>query len=245
MENLLQVNNLSVKIGGKEIIKDLNLNIELGKVYAIMGPNGCGKSSLACTIMGDPRYEVKSGEIKFMGKSLKNTDACARAKIGIFLAFQDPCEIEGATVFTVLKNLYMAKSKKLVTISRFSEVLFEKMDLLKIDREFAYRDLNCGFSGGQKKKLEILQMLLLEPKLVILDEIDSGLDIDALKDVSQAILKLKKDLPDIGILIITHYQRILKYIKPDFVHIMRDGKIIKSGDYALVNEIESCGYGGE
>lgn len=246
MEKLLDIKDLCVfinnKIESKEIIKNLNLCVNLGQIHAIMGPNGSGKSSLAYTIMGHPNYIIKSGDIFFLGKNINNLFPDKIAKMGIFLAFQDPCEIPGATVFSILKELYVAKSKKLVTVSTFSDILFKKMDILGLAHDFAARDLNLGFSGGEKKKFEILQMLVLQPKLVILDEIDSGLDVDALKVVATGILEAKKEDPDMGILIITHYQRILKYINPDFVHIMQDGKIIKSGDFSLVNEIELHGY---
>lgn len=242
MEKLLKINDLCVLIDGKEIIKNLSLCIDAGQIHAIMGPNGSGKSSLAYVIMGHTSYFIKSGEIKFCDKNINNLSADKRAKLGIFLAFQDPCEIPGATVFSVLKELYVAKSKKLVTLVSFSAILFKKMDLLGINHDFAYRDLNAGFSGGEKKKFEILQMLVLQPKFVILDEIDSGLDIDALKIVATGILEAKKENPDISILLITHYQRILKYIIPDFVHIMQNGEIKKSGDLSLVQDIELYGY---
>lgn len=247
IKKVLQVNNLCVSINNiissKDIIKNLNLCIDAGQVHVIMGPNGSGKSSLAYSIMGGPNYYIKSGQIKFLDKNIITLSPDSRARLGIFLAFQDPCEIEGATVFSILKQLYMAKSSKLVTISKFSEFLFEKMDILKISHDFACRDLNVGFSGGEKKKFEILQMLILQPKLVILDEIDSGLDVDSLQIVAAGIVAAKKDNPEIGVLIITHYQRILKYINPDFVHIMQNGEIKKSGDFSLAQDIELRGYG--
>lgn len=245
MEKILKITNLTILINSTDnniVVRSLNLDINLGSVHAIMGPNGSGKSSLAFTIMGCDDYKIESGDIEYFGSSIKELSPDKRAKEGIFLAFQDPCQIEGATVFTVLKELYMQKSKKLVTLAKFSEILFENMDLLKIDREFAYRDFNVGFSGGQKKKLEVLQILLLKPKFIILDELDSGLDIDSLKIVCEALLKLKKENPETTILIITHYNRILKYIKPDYVHIMQDAEFVKTGDFSLALEIENCGY---
>ncbi|MFC1842493.1 Fe-S cluster assembly ATPase SufC [Candidatus Dependentiae bacterium] len=242
-------NSTDNSIDKKNVIKRVNLSINAGDVHAIMGPNGSGKSSLAYAIMGHPSYNVTGGNLAFLGKILdgvgvNKVPVDERARMGMFLAFQYPYAISGATVFTVLKELYVQRIKKLVSVTKFSEILFGYMDMLSIDQGFASRNLNEGFSGGEKKKFEILQMLILKPKLVILDEIDSGLDIDALQVVSDGINHAKKKNPDMGILLITHYQRILRYIKPDFVHVMHNGEIKKSGDFTLVKQLELQGYKG-
>jgi len=242
MENVLNINNLFVQIKGKKIIKNFNLSIAKGKVHTLMGPNGSGKSSLAYAIMGHPSYAISQGTVAFLGKDVTSFSPDKRARCGLFLAFQYPHEIVGATVFSVLKEAYSIKIGKLVTMAKFSSSLFAYMDVLKIDHAFAYRNLNEGFSGGEKKKFEILQLLILQPKLAILDEIDSGLDVDALKVVSEGILHVKKENPDMAILIITHYQRILQYVAPDFVHVMHDGQIKKSGDVSLIKTIDQYGY---
>jgi len=242
MDKMLYVKDFSVSVDDKKVIKNLTLSINKGHVHAILGPNGSGKSSLVYSLMGHPNYKVTGGEVIFMGENITKLAPDKRANLGIFLAFQYPCEIAGATVFSVLKEMYTIKTKKLITIAKFTDILFENMDVLGIDYSFAKRALNEGFSGGEKKKFEILQMLILKPKLVILDEIDSGLDIDALKIVSEGILRAKQENPDIAILIITHYSRILKYIIPDQVHIMCDGEIKKTGGVLLIQEIEENGY---
>jgi len=242
MENILIVKDLFVQVEGKEILKNFNFSINKGGIHAIMGPNGSGKSSFVYTVMGHPNYVASQGNITFLGKNIAALSPDKRAKLGLFLAFQYPHEIGGATVFSFLKEAYTIKVGKLVTMAKFSDSLFKNMDALEIDKSFAYRSLNEGFSGGEKKKLEILQMLMLRPKLAILDEIDSGLDVDSLKVVSEGILHAKKENPDMAVLIITHYQRILKYIKPDFVHVMHDGEIKKSGSFLLVKTIDLHGY---
>jgi len=207
-----------------------------------MGPNGSGKSSLAYALMGHPRYHVSSKKAIFLHQKLQALSPQKRAKLGLFLSFQHPCEIPGATVFSVLKEAYSAKTEKLVSVGTFTDILFENMDLLKIDHSFAYRGLNEGFSGGEKKRFEILQMLLLKPKLAILDEIDSGLDVDAIKIVAQGIAKLRAENPEMSLLIITHHRKILKHLAPNFVHVMHAGKIIRSGDSCLIKQIEQSGY---
>jgi len=227
---------------GDRILKDISVKINSGEIHAIMGPNGSGKSSLAYTLMGHPSYVIKTGSVSFLGKNIVGLSPDKRAKLGLFLAFQYPHEVSGATVFSVLKELYVTKIGKLVTITKFSMLLFEYMDLLQIDRNFAHRSLNEGFSGGEKKKFEILQLLILQPKLAILDEIDSGLDIDALRIVAQGILYAKEQNPTMGILLITHYQRILNYITPDYVHVMHNGEIKKTGDFLLAKNLEQHGY---
>jgi len=241
---LLHIKNLSVVIEEKKIISQLNLEIQSSEVHAIMGQNGSGKSSLAYAVMGHPRYAIFSGDIHFLGQNITNMAPDKRARQGVFLAFQHPFEIPGATVFSVLKEAYVAVTGKLVTISSFSNMLYEKMDLLQIDRSFAGRNLNEGFSGGEKKRVEILQMLILKPKLALLDEIDSGLDVDSIKVVANGIRTLKAENPGMSLLIITHHQHILRHIQPDVVHVMHDGKIVKKGDSMLAQKIEQYGYSG-
>lgn len=242
MKNILNIDNLSVQVEDKKIIKNFNFSLAEGEIHAIMGPNGSGKSSLAYSLTGHPKYVITQGNITFLKKDIAALSPDKRAKLGLFLAFQYPYEISGATVFSVLKEAYTIKKGKLVTVTKFSEMLFKYMDILHIDKSFAYRDLNEGFSGGEKKKLEILQLLMLQPKLAILDEIDSGLDIDALKVVSCGVVHAKKENPQMAIILITHYQRILTHIRPDFVHVMHEGQIKKSGNALLVKTIDLHGY---
>jgi len=244
METILKIDNLFVQVDSKEVLNNFTLSFGAGEIHALMGPNGSGKSSLAYAVMGHPAYVNTQGKLTFLGKDITTLSPDKRAQQGLFLAFQYPHEIGGATVFSVLKELYTIKTGKLVTMAKFSTTLFAYMDDLKIDRSFAYRSLNEGFSGGEKKKLEILQLLMLQPKFAILDEIDSGLDVDALSVVSQGILQAKKESPDMAILIITHYQRILKYVSPDFVHVMHKGEIKASGTDALIKKIDQYGYSG-
>jgi len=244
MNILLHITDLFVSVAKKQIINSFNLFLNAGETHAIMGPNGSGKSSLAYALMGHPKYATFSGDILFLGESIKKMSADQRARKGLFLAFQYPVEIPGATVFSVLKGSYGAITEKLVPVISFSNMLFSYMDMLQIDRSFAYRNLNEGFSGGEKKKFEMLQLLLLKPKVAILDEIDSGLDVDALEVVSKALLQAKKENPHMGIIIITHYARLFRYIKPDMVHIMDNGCLVKSGNYTLVQTIEETGYNG-
>jgi len=234
----LEIKNLHVNIEDKEIIKGVNLEIEKGEIVALMGPNGSGKSTLSYTIAGDPKYEVTQGEINFENENITELAPHKRAKKGIFLSFQYPEEIPGVTVF----NLIRTARKNIIQEppEEFLKILKEKMTLLNIPEIFAKRNVNEGFSGGEKKRNEILQMSMLNPKLAILDETDSGLDIDALKTVAEGINKIKT--PETTILIITHYQRILKYIKPDKVYIMNQGKIIKQGTKELAEKIEKEGY---
>lgn len=237
---MLNIEDLYVDVENKEILKGINLKIEKGRVYALMGPNGTGKSTLAYTLMGHPRYKVTKGKILFKGREISHLSATERARLGIFLACQYPVEIPGVTVASFLKTILNIKVGENIPLTKFYKILKEKMSLLEIEESFAKRYLNDGFSGGEKKKSEILQMAMLEPELVILDEIDSGLDIDALKTVSSGIEKIFN--PDMSIIIITHYQRILNYIKPDFVHIMIDGRIVTSGGSELANILEERGY---
>ena len=242
----LVIKDLHVSIEGKEILKGLNLTIKQGEVHAIMGPNGTGKSTLAYTLMGHPSYAVTSGEVWFKGKNLLELEADERSRAGIFLAFQYPVSIPGVTVANFLRTAINARRRaanpedKGVPIPEFRKMLKEKMELLKMDNAFAGRYLNDGFSGGEKKRAEILQMAALKPEIAILDETDSGLDIDALRIVSEGVNALSG--PEMGVLVITHYQRLLNYIKPQFVHIMMGGRIVESGGPELALHLEEAGY---
>lgn len=241
MENkLLKIENLKTQIEGKDILKGLNLEIGKGEIHAIMGPNGAGKSTLANTLMGHPKYEIVHGEMIFEGEIINELKANERAKKGLFLSFQYPEEIPGVTVENFLRTAKIAVTGKPLKVMSFKKILKEKMELLEMKEEYAQRYLNQGFSGGEKKKNEILQMAILEPKLAILDETDSGLDVDAIRIVAQGVSALKSS--ENSILIITHHNKILDYLKPDFVHIMVDGEIVKTGDFSLAKEIEANGY---
>lgn len=242
----LNIKDLFVNIGEKEILKGVSLNVAQGQVHAIMGPNGTGKSTLAYTLMGHPNYEVKSGEACFKGQNLFDLRTDERARLGIFLAFQYPVSIPGVTVANFLRTALNSKRKaenpddKGVPIPEFRKLLKEKMDLLKMDHSFAGRYLNEGFSGGEKKRAEVLQMAILQPEIAILDETDSGLDIDALRIVSEGVNLLKEQ--NVGVLLITHYQRMLNYIKPDVVHVMMGGRIVETGGPELALHLEEHGY---
>lgn len=237
----LEIKNLNVKVEGKEIIRSLNLTIEQGKIHAIMGPNGSGKSTLANVIMGNPKYEA-SGKIIFKGQNLLDLPTNERSKLGIYLAFQYPIEIQGVSFLTFMWAAYKARfsDPKIKSIIEFKKYLEEKLALLGLDKSFGARDMNLGFSGGEKKRAEIVQMIILEPAIAILDETDSGLDIDSLKVVSESINNMKN--PNVGLLIITHYQRILSYIHPDIVNVMYQGNIIESGSKELALRLEKEGY---
>jgi Fe-S cluster assembly ATP-binding protein len=242
----LEIKNLHVNIEGKEILKGLDLTIEQGKVHAIMGPNGTGKSTLAYTLMGHPSYTVTEGEVTFKGQNILELEPDERSRLGIFLAFQYPVAIPGVTVANFLRTAINARRRsenpedKGMPIPEFRKLLKEKMAVLKMDQTFAGRYLNDGFSGGEKKRAEILQMATLQPEIAILDETDSGLDIDALRIVAEGVNTLMSR--DLGVLVITHYQRLLNYIKPDFVHIMLDGRIVESGGPDLALHLEDQGY---
>lgn len=242
----LEIKNLHVSIEDKEILKGLSLTIKQGEIHAIMGPNGTGKSTLAYTLMGHPNYTVTEGEIIFKGQNVLELEPDERSRAGIFLAFQYPVAIPGVTVANFLRSALNARRRavnpedKGLPILEFRKMLKEKMDTLKMDHAFAGRYLNDGFSGGEKKRAEILQMAALKPEIAILDETDSGLDIDALRIVSEGVNALSG--PDLGVLVITHYQRLLNYIKPNFVHIMLDGRIVESGGPDLALHLEEHGY---
>ena len=242
----LVINDLRVNVEDNEILKGLNLKVKQGEIHALMGPNGSGKSTLAYTLMGHPGYKVTSGEIVFQGENILEFKPDERARLGLFLAFQYPVAIPGVTLANFLRTAINARRKaedpddKGIPIPEFRKLLKEKMDFLKMDHIFAGRYLNDGFSGGEKKRAEILQLATLEPKIAILDETDSGLDIDALRTVAEGVNALSG--PDLGVLVITHYQRILDYIKPDFVHIMYDGQVVESGGPELALQLEEQGY---
>lgn len=237
--NKLEIKDLHVSIGDKEIIKGFNLTINQGEIHALMGPNGSGKSTLSYAIMGHPRYIVTKGEILFNGQNITRMKTNERAKLGLFLCFQYPLEVQGVQVANFLR---LASNKEKESVADFRKHLKENMKMLKMDESFASRYLNDGFSGGEKKRGEILQMNVLKPKIAILDEADSGLDIDALKIVAEGVNRAMQTTP-LGVLIITHYQRILNFINPDFVHIVVDGKIVKSGGKEIVERLEDEGYG--
>jgi Fe-S cluster assembly ATP-binding protein len=242
----LVIKNLHVNIEDKEILKGLDLTVKQGEIHAIMGPNGTGKSTLAYTLMGHPNYEVTAGEAWFKGENILELAPDERSRLGLFLAFQYPVAIPGVTVANFLRSAINSRRRaenpedKGMPIPEFRKMLKEKMDVLKMDHTFAGRYLNDGFSGGEKKRAEILQMAALRPEIAILDETDSGLDIDALRIVSEGVNALTGS--DLGVLVITHYQRLLNYIKPDFVHIMLDGKIVESGGPDLALHLEEQGY---
>ena len=241
---LLEVRNLAAKIGERDILKGINLRVRAGEVHAIMGPNGSGKSTLAKILAGHPSYEVTGGEILFEGRNLFELPPEERARAGVFLGFQYPIEVPGVGNSAFLRLTYNtvqgARGKDELDPLEFDDYVREKMKLLEMDPAFLERSLNAGFSGGEKKRNEILQMALLEPKLAILDETDSGLDIDALRVVANGVNKLHT--VDNGIVLVTHYQRLLNYIEPDYVHVMEGGRIIKTGDKSLALQLESRGY---
>lgn len=247
IQPLLEVKKLVVSIEGKIILKGIDIIIPAGEVHAVMGPNGSGKTTLSQVIMGHPAYIIESGELWFKGEELTNLTPDKRAQLGLFLAFQYPREIPGVKLFTFLRSIYNSKllsqdsTTKKVPVFEFKKILAERMSELNIDESFADRYLNTGLSGGEKKKSEILQMSLLEPGLAILDETDSGLDIDALKIVCSGVNTLHTKT-NLGVLLITHYNRILDYIVPDQVHVLMDGNIVKSGGKDFAKEIEIRGY---
>lgn len=242
----LEIRNLHVSIEGKEILKGLDLTVAQGEVHAIMGPNGTGKSTLAYALMGHPSYEVTEGEIIFGGENIIELEPDVRSRMGLFLAFQYPVSIPGVTVANFLRTAINARRRaanptdKGIAIPEFRRQLKERMDLLKMDHTFAGRYLNEGFSGGEKKRAEILQMAMLRPQIAVLDETDSGLDIDALRIVSEGVNALRG--PEFGAMVITHYQRILNYINPDYVHVMLGGRIVESGGADLALHLEEQGY---
>lgn len=238
----LVIQDLHVAIGDKEIVKGLSLTVKQGEVHAIMGPNGTGKSTLAKVVAGHPDYVVTSGDILLDGRSLMEMEADERARAGIFLAFQYPSEIPGVSIANFLRaaqQARMAEGEELDATAYYKR-LYSKMDMLKIDRKFTSRSVNDGFSGGEKKRCEILQMAMLEPKIALMDETDSGLDIDAMKVVARGIESLRG--PGRSIVLVTHYQRLLDHVRPERVHVLSRGRIVRSGDAALALELERRGY---
>ncbi len=242
----LVIRNLHVSIENKEILKGLDLTVRQGEVHAIMGPNGTGKSTLAYALMGHPSYEVTEGEVIYNGHNILELEPDERSRLGIFLAFQYPVAIPGVTLANFLRTAINARRKAInpadkgVPIPEFRKTMKERMERLKMDPSFAGRYLNDGFSGGEKKRAEILQMAMLQPEIAVLDETDSGLDIDALRIVSDGVNALRG--PNLGVMVITHYQRILNYINPDYVHVMLGGRIVESGGADLALHLEEHGY---
>ncbi|MEO8253295.1 MAG: Fe-S cluster assembly ATPase SufC [Flavobacterium sp.] len=241
---MLSIKNLHASIGDKEILKGINLEVKAGEVHAIMGPNGAGKSTLSAVIAGNENFEVTQGEVFLDGEDLADLAPEERAHKGVFLSFQYPVEIPGVSVTNFMRSAInetrKAKGQEEMPANEMLKLIREKSELLEIDRKFLSRSLNEGFSGGEKKRNEIFQMAMLEPKLAILDETDSGLDIDALRIVANGVNKLKSDKN--AVIVITHYQRLLDHIIPDFVHVLYNGKIVKSGDASLAHELEEKGY---
>jgi Fe-S cluster assembly ATP-binding protein len=237
---MLKIENLHVEIDGNEIVKGLDLEVGKGEIHAIMGPNGSGKSTLANVMMGHPRYEVTDGSITFEGEDVLELEPDERAKMGMFLAFQYPSEVPGVSVANFLRTAVNSVREEELSPMEMYRLLQEKMAVMRMDPKFAERYLNEGFSGGEKKRNEILQMLMLDPTLAIMDETDSGLDIDALQVVARGVNELRG--PEFSAVIITHYQRILRYIEPDRVHVMLDGRLVTSGGKELADELEDRGY---
>ena len=251
MENrVLEIINLHARAGDKQILNGITLTVHAGEVHAIMGPNGSGKSTLAQVLSGHPAYEVTDGQVRYQGQDLLDMEPEARAQAGVFLAFQYPVAIPGVTVANFLRsaiNAHRAEEGKdpkatSIPVAQFRKELREKIAALEIDESFVRRYLNEGFSGGEKKRIEILQMAMLKPTMAIMDETDSGLDIDALKIVSQGVNTLYGEQPEMGVLVITHYQRLLNYIKPHFVSVLMDGRVVRDGGPELALELEEKGY---
>jgi Fe-S cluster assembly ATP-binding protein len=240
----LEIRNLHVDVEGREILKGVDLAVSQGEIHALMGPNGSGKSTLANTIMGHPGFEITEGEILFRGQNVTEIEPDERARLGLFMAFQYPSAIPGVSVVNFLRTAInahrKARGEEPINLKDFRKQLEAEMETLKVDREFTRRYLNEGFSGGEKKRCEILQMAILKPVVAVMDETDSGLDIDALRTVAEAVNKMRG--PDLGILIITHYQRILGFITPDFVHVLLDGRVVEEGGPELATQLEQKGY---
>ncbi len=243
---ILKIEDLHARVDeedGTEILRGVNLEVEAGKIHAIMGPNGSGTSTLAKVLAGHPAYEVTAGSVTFQGEDLLELEPDERSRAGVFLAFQYPVEIPGVSIANFLRTAVQAKKgDEEVDLFEFQQELVDKMGLLEMDTSFAQRSVNQGFSGGEKKRNEILQLAMLEPTLAIMDETDSGLDIDALQVVAKGVNKLLEERGDMGVLLITHYQRLLNFIKPDYVHVMIRGRIAKSGGPELAEQLEAEGY---
>ncbi|MEK6904045.1 MAG: Fe-S cluster assembly ATPase SufC [Nanoarchaeota archaeon] len=242
MKNL-KIENLEINVGGKEIVKGVSLEVKSGEIVALLGPNGSGKSTVAFTLAGHPNYTIKSGKILLNGEDITEMSPDKRAKRGLFLGFQHPVEISGVTVANFLRLAVKAKTGKEIDVLNFFSELKEKMKEIKMDESFATRYLNEGFSGGEKKKMEVLQMHILKPEFAVLDEVDSGTDQQAIKEIANSLNEIiKRD--KIGVLLISHYQKFLHYLKPDRVLVMKDGKIIKEGGFNIVDQIEKEGFDG-
>ena len=239
---MLSIKKLCVLVDNKEVLKNFNLDINDGSIHVIMGPNGVGKSTLSRVIMGDNNYKVLDGKIIYNGEDITNMSVDSRSRLGIFLAMQSPLEIDGVSNQDFLRTAMSSHEGKQVGLYQFIKLCEKASEELKMDKNLIHRSLNVGFSGGEKKKNEVLQLKLLKPSFIILDELDSGLDVDSLKIVAKNIANYKKENPNSSILIITHLSNILEYIKPDYVHVINNGKIIKTGDYSLAKEIEKNGY---
>jgi len=238
---MLTIKSLKASVGEKEILKGISLEIPKGEVHVIMGPNGVGKSTLAHALMGAKTYQITSGNIILDGEDITQLDTTERAKKGMFLAFQYPVSVPGLKISEYLRNLYNIRHEKQLSVSEFRKILKNKLEMLNIERSALQRYLNDGFSGGEMKRFEMLQLMLIEPKVAILDEIDSGVDVDAQKIVAESINHIAKETKT-SFIIVTHYQRLLSFIKPDKVHVVLDGKINQSGDMTLVDELERNGY---
>ena len=241
LSKLLQVNNLTVSVDNKRILNNINLEINAGETHVIMGPNGAGKSTLGYSLMGNTRYEINSGNIIFKGKDVTHDTADKRSKAGMFLSFQSPLEIPGISLSSFIRSAVNIYENKRIKLMKFKQELERNMEVLNIDKSYADRDMNVGFSGGEKKKSEILQLLMMKPDLAILDETDSGLDVDAAKTVSKGIEKYQNET-DGALLIITHSTRILESLHVDYTHVLVDGNIVKSGDKSLIDEINNNGF---
>lgn len=239
---MLSIKNIDVLVEKKSVLKNFSLDIDKGSIHVIMGPNGVGKSTLSRVIMGDNNYKIENGSITFNGEDITNMSTDMRSRLGIFLAMQYPLEIDGVSNQDFLRTAMSSHQEKNVGLYDFIVNCEKAVEELKMDKNLIHRSLNVGFSGGEKKKNEVLQIKLLKPKFIILDEIDSGLDVDSLKIVANNIVKYKEENKDTAILIITHLTKILEYIKPDYVHVLGDGHIIKTGDYSLALDIEKDGY---
>jgi len=242
MNTLLHITDLHVAVDNKTIVNGVNLSLKPGSVHVLMGPNGSGKSTFARTLAGAPDCTVSKGSICLGATDITRLRPDERARLGFFLVFQHPCVIPGLTVFSFLQEAYRACTGNKSDVTEFRDLLYRTMATLGIDRSFAFRGLNEGFSGGEKKRLEMLQFLILKPRVALFDEIDSGLDVDALKVVARGITRARHDNPELAIILITHSQRIVQYLKPDFVHIFGSGTIVRSGGLALIKQIEREGY---
>lgn len=239
---IIRIHAMTVSVDGKTVLNGIDLQITSRSIHALVGPNGAGKSSLAYTLMGHPRYQIIAGSLIYLGQDYAPMPADERSRNGIFLAMQNPIEIPGLSVYTLLKEAVRARNVECFSLAEFSATIEQTADLLGISRAWLHRPLDSGFSGGEKKRLELLQMLLLKPTLVILDEIDSGLDVDALVQMAEVIKKYAVQNPHAGFLVISHQKRFLDIIKPDYLHIMQQGTIIHTADYSLINQIELGGY---